>query len=84
MMRDHTERGARPAPHIDAARCTGCGWCVAACLPRALSLQTEGWRKTAALHDAPGCTGCAQCALRCPCGAIRMAGSMVLIADDNC
>ena len=64
----------RPAlPAIDPARCTGCGWCVAACPPHVLSLQAERGRKSATLHDAPACTGCALCAVRCPFSAIRMA-----------
>ena len=66
----------RPAPRlpeIDAARCTGCGRCVAACEPRALSLETgPDWRKSAVLHAAGDCTGCSLCALRCPFDAITM------------
>jgi len=70
----HAPRKALPAIATD--RCTGCGWCVAACPPLVLSLQAPGehrWgKKHAVLDDAPGCTGCALCALRCPFGAIRM------------
>ena len=33
-------------PHIHTSRCTGCGWCVAACPPGVLSLQVVAWRKT--------------------------------------
>lgn len=65
-----SERKALPA--IDPARCTGCGWCVAACPPLVLSLETENWKKTASLHDEPGCTGCALCAVKCPFGAITV------------
>lgn len=58
---------------IDPARCTGCGWCVAACPPRVLSLgAVGGWQKKSTLHDTAGCTGCALCAVRCPFGAIAM------------
>jgi ferredoxin len=67
---------ARPhaaLPRIDPARCTGCGWCIAACPPHVLSLQVVDWKKRSVLDDAEGCTGCAQCAVRCPFGAIRMA-----------
>ncbi len=67
---------AKALPTITPARCTGCGWCVAACPPHVLSLQVQGegrWgSKRALLHDAPGCTGCALCAVRCPFDAIRM------------
>jgi ferredoxin len=65
--------GQRKAlPTIDTARCTGCGWCVAACPPHVLSLEAVGWQKFSALHDAPGCTGCARCAVKCPFDAIAM------------
>jgi len=59
-------------PEIDTARCTGCGWCVAACPPHVLSLQHQGWHKHAVLHDLPGCTGCRKCERRCPFGVITM------------
>lgn len=59
-------------PQIDTTRCTGCGWCVAACPPHVLSLQTEGWRKCSVLHDATACTGCSQCERQCPLDVITM------------
>ena len=66
----------RPAPRlpvVDADRCTGCGRCVAACEPRALSLETmPDWRKGAVLHARDDCTGCSLCELRCPFQAITM------------
>lgn len=66
-------------PVIDPRRCTGCGWCVAACAPHVLSLQVQGadrfGPKRSTLDDAAGCTGCALCAVRCPFGAIRMVRS---------
>ncbi len=36
-----TMRGAL-LPAIDLKRCTGCGWCVAACPLDLLSLEREG------------------------------------------
>jgi ferredoxin len=66
-----SERKALPA--IEPSRCTGCGWCVAACPPRVLSLEAAPqWRKVSTLHDAPNCTGCALCAVKCPFDAIAM------------
>ncbi|WP_295371872.1 ATP-binding protein [uncultured Pseudacidovorax sp.] len=59
-------------PVVEAARCTGCGWCVAACPPHVLSLAVRDWKKQAVLHDAPGCTGCSDCAVVCPFRAITM------------
>lgn len=67
-------RPPRPGwlPDIDAARCTGCGWCVAACAPHVLNLDAVQWKKTATLHDAQHCTGCSDCAVVCPFRAITM------------
>jgi ferredoxin len=59
-------------PQIDTLRCTGCGWCVAACAPGVLSLETVHWHKTSVLHDAARCTGCSLCAVRCPFHVISM------------
>lgn len=60
-------------PEIDPERCTGCGWCVAVCPTRVLSLEVApGWQKKSRLHNEGGCTGCAQCAVKCPFSAITM------------
>ena len=59
-------------PLIDTRRCTGCGWCVAACPPHVLSLQAKGWRKRSVLDDEAACTGCSKCERQCPFGAITM------------
>jgi Fe-S-cluster-containing hydrogenase component 2 len=59
-------------PQIDAARCTGCGWCVAACPFHLLSLEPKGWKKSSVLGDAAACTGCQKCAVRCPFNVITM------------
>ena len=59
-------------PDIDTTRCTGCGWCVAACPLHLLTLEVSNGRKASTLHDAPACTGCRQCEWRCPFGVITM------------
>ena len=57
---------------IDAARCTGCGWCLATCADQLLAFTSQDWRKHTVLLDAARCDGCGQCAAKCPMGAIRM------------
>lgn len=59
-------------PRIDTARCTGCGWCVAACDLHLLSLETVRFRKTSVLHEPARCTGCSDCAVTCPFRVITM------------
>lgn len=66
----HPDR--RTLPDIDSQRCTGCGWCVAACPFHLLSLERDGWRKTSVLHNANACTGCRLCEVKCPFGVITM------------
>jgi NAD-dependent dihydropyrimidine dehydrogenase PreA subunit len=61
-----------PLPAIDAARCTGCGRCIAVCPAHVLTFETERWTKFAVLMDADPCTGCSLCEARCPFNAITM------------
>ncbi|WP_157269600.1 ATP-binding protein [Azohydromonas aeria] len=61
-----------PLPDIDAARCTGCGRCIAACPVHVLSFHTVRWTKFAVLVEADPCTGCSLCERRCPFNAITM------------
>ena len=51
----------------DAARCEGCGTCLARCQMDAISLDT-GVAVVAASH----CIGCALCLDTCPSGALEM------------
>jgi ferredoxin len=59
-------------PGIDPKRCTGCGWCVAACELHLLSLETRRWVKVSVLQEPERCTGCNLCAVRCPFHAITL------------
>jgi len=52
-------------PVHDAASCTLCGLCAAACPSAALSVDTE-WH-----FDGAACEGCGKCALACASGALR-------------
>jgi ferredoxin len=61
-----------PLPEIDPNRCTGCGWCVAACDLHLLSLEVVAWKKTSVLDEPERCTGCRACEVKCPFGAITM------------
>ena len=64
--------GVGALPDVDTGRCTGCGWCVAACDLQLLSLEVVGWKKRSVLHEPARCTGCSACALKCPVHAITM------------
>lgn len=64
-------------PAIDTARCTGCGWCVAACPEHVLALERNGWRKTSVLLEAAGCTGCRKCEQKCPFNVISMVRNLM-------
>ena len=59
-------------PSIDAARCSGCGRCIAACHLPLFAFEQQGWRKVSTLQDSARCTGCAKCVAVCPIDAITM------------
>ena len=58
-FRSQNNRLALPA--ITPSKCTGCGWCVAACPCNLLVLETIEGKKSASLHFPDPCTGCAKC-----------------------
>lgn len=55
-----------------AGRCIGCGSCVEACGPSALSSAAEGIR-----IDRGSCTVCGACVEACPAGALSLVGERV-------
>lgn len=55
----------RQYPCLDATACVGCGRCLEACKPGALSLKNQ----RIALEET--CVGCGDCARICPAGALR-------------
>jgi Na+-translocating ferredoxin:NAD+ oxidoreductase RNF subunit RnfB len=57
---------------VDAARCSGCGRCIAACKLRLFAFEKQGWRKISVLQNGERCTGCNLCAEQCPIDAISM------------
>ncbi|HBA71015.1 MAG TPA: hypothetical protein DER40_09280 [Geobacter sp.] len=63
---------SRRVPSVIAARCSGCGRCVAACLPKIITLETVGYRKNAVISSGEDCTGCGDCAASCPLDAVEL------------
>jgi len=57
-------------PQIDAARCTGCGRCVAACPEKIITLAVSGYRKHAVIERTERCGCCSRCLAECPVEAI--------------
>jgi 2-oxoglutarate ferredoxin oxidoreductase subunit delta len=67
-MTDRSAKRDRGQIAIDEQECKGCGLCIEACPPRAISMGEKfnhyGYR-TAAYRGA-GCTGCGVCFMVCP------------------
>ena len=59
-------------PVVDPTRCTGYGWCVAACPDNLLVLEVQEGKKSASLINADVCPGCTKCIPVCNFGAIKM------------
>jgi dissimilatory sulfite reductase (desulfoviridin) alpha/beta subunit len=55
-------------PQVSAARCTGCGACVAICREEAIVLSEEGDEP---LINSGKCLSCGQCISVCPTGALE-------------
>ena len=72
--RVHNRPRKRPVawPVITPSRCTGCGWCVAACPDHLLVLEVQARKKSAQLALPELCSGCAKCIPVCNFGAIEM------------
>jgi len=66
-------------PVVTPSRCTGCGWCVAACPDHLLVLQLHERRKSAELALPQACTGCAKCVPVCNFGAIKMVRQIAMV-----
>lgn len=72
---------AGPGPHA----CIGCGWCVAACPPKCLTLVLPPGAPGPTLApsarlelDQLQCTSCARCVEVCPVDALDMKGEIAL------
>ena len=59
-------------PEIDRGSCKGCGRCVAACMDRLISLETDGVKKIAIVGDCERCNLCGKCVEECLYGAISL------------
>ncbi len=53
---------------IDEDECKGCGLCIEACPPKAISLgnQLNHYGYRTAVYAGTGCTGCGICFMACP------------------
>jgi indolepyruvate ferredoxin oxidoreductase alpha subunit len=66
------DRRSRPAARrIDAARCAGCGACLAHGCPAIVEVTPAGEKKKRVEVASQLCAGCAVCAQLCPRGAIE-------------
>jgi len=67
----HTEKAkkVRGVVYLNAARCKGCGFCIAFCPPHVLEFSDEfnaqGYHPPYLTHP-DDCTGCDLCGLYCP------------------
>ena len=62
---------------VDAAKCSGCQWCVAVCPYGAISLvdrQGRGAVKSVVTVNPGLCQGCGACVVACRDGALHLLG----------
>lgn len=72
-MSHHPSRRKPVLPLIARSRCTGCGWCVAACPDHLLVLEVDEQRRKAAELPQPDlCPGCGKCIPVCNFRAITL------------
>ncbi len=57
--------------------CTGCGSCVTACPPSAISMEEEENGRLIAVTDRSLCNGCGACVLACPANIREIAGKQM-------
>lgn len=79
---NHGQQGAVGMPRYDPVRCeSGCKECVAACLPGALTLKTDG---DARLNvDYGRCIACQVCVEVCPTGALETSADWAMGVRDR-
>lgn len=54
---------------FDAEKCSGCGYCAAACAAKAIELVDK---KARMVKDLPFCMSCGDCVAICPEGAVKL------------
>lgn len=66
---------AKPNIMFEAAKCVGCGRCIAVCKNGALSRENK-W-----FVDRTKCKACGECVAVCPVGALTMKGKYMAVSD---
>jgi len=74
--------GFRGKPVIDPSKCVGCGSCVNACPPNALSITDEGPYRVVRLFIGR-CIFCGRCEEVCPFNAITLTREFELAVTDT-
>lgn len=74
--------GFRGKPVIDPSKCVGCGACVNACPPNALSIRDEGGYRVVRLFIGR-CIFCGRCEEVCPFNAVRLSKEFELASTST-